>query len=280
MNRHDRHYRDQKPEKPKGGRGQNLRFLVVLGIGLAAVLLISRVDTRPDRAVTAPGPVKLARLGNRSLHETSELNGIEGGAKVGQSALVQSNKAKFGTAENPQGGNVFVTAPLVSNPSVEVTVTKTDDQHPKAAIRIVGIRSEKAYTNREDAVQDAHRTARLRLAEVLQSLDPPIQVLPSDEQIASDYIAANSAKDVQASQEIKDAWKAGHLDPNRQWVTVDLEVSESQLRTLRGKQRLIELGWILGGIAGVLGLGYGALRADAAVKNYFTKSAAPAALAS
>jgi len=264
MNRHDRYRDDRRPtEKPK--RNYNLRFLVLLGIGLGAALLISRVDTKPDRVVTSSGPVKLAKLPPRQLQETAELNGIDGGAKAGQSALANAGKLK----PESRGGMVHIASNLADTPAdANVTVTKADPQHPQAAIRIVGVRSEKAYTNRADAIQDAQRVARQRLAEVLQSLDPPIQVLPSDEQIAGEYIAANSAKDVAATQEIKDAWKASGLDANRQWATVDIEVSESQVRSLRAKQRLIDLGWILGAIAASLGLGYGVLKLDTLAKNY------------
>ena len=145
---------------------------------------------------------------------------------------------------------------------------------PIWAIRIVGIRSDYPHTNRSEAIQDAQSVARKRLAEALASLDPPIYVVPSESQIVSDYIVANSAKDAPASQEIKDAWKAVNLDANRQWATVDLEVSESQLRNLRAKHRLYNLGLILGSIFGILGVCYGVLRLDAVAKNYFTKSAA------
>ena len=288
MNRHDRfdrrerdriRDRDQRPPQ-KSGWGYGLRVLVLLGVGLAAVLMISRSGFKSNRVVTSPGPVKLAKLSARDLQETSALNGIDGGAKAGQAALVNSGKLKTSPLDVPQGGTVYIVAPLAETTSVDagVVVTKADPQHPHAAIRIVGVRSDKPYTNRNDAIQDAHRVARQRLAEVLQSLDPPIRVLPSDEQIAGEYISASSAKDIPASQEIKDLWKSNSLETNRQWVTVDLEISEAQLRTLRAKQRLIDLGWILGAVFGALGLGYGVLKLDAVAKNYFTKSAAPVAI--
>ena len=274
MNRHDRRERDQRRPPEKSSRSKNLRFLALLGIGLGAALLILRVDTKSDRVVTSPGPVKLAKLNARTLQETSELNGIDGGAKAGRAVLAVAERTKPG--EDTRAGAVFIVAPFAETTSTDgsVTVAKADPQHPQAAIRIVGVRSEKAYTRREESIDDARRVARQRLAEVLQSLDPPIRVLPSDAQIADDYIVANSAREIAASQDTKDAWKAGGVDPNRQWATIDLEVSESQLRTLRAKQRLIDLGWILGAIAATLGLGYGALKLDALAKNYLTKATA------
>ena len=274
MNRHDRRERDQRRPPEKSSRSKNLRFLALLGIGLGAALLILRVDTKSDRVVTSPGPVKLAKLNARNLQETSELNGIDGGAKAGRAVLAVAERTKPG--EDTRAGAVFIVAPFAETTSTDgsVTVAKADPQHPQAAIRIVGVRSEKAYTRREESIDDARRVARQRLAEVLQSLDPPIRVLPSDAQIADDYIVANSAREIAASQDTKDAWKAGGVDPNRQWATIDLEVSESQLRTLRAKQRLIDLGWILGAIAATLGLGYGALKLDALAKNYLTKATA------
>ena len=280
MNRHDRRdrYREARRPEPKPARNYNLRFLALLGVGLGAALLISRAEIKSDRAVTSPGSVKLAKMSPRNLQETSELNGIDGGAKAGQSALVNAGKLSVGAHQAPQGGTVtIVGVPAVvplGDPSV--SVTKADPQHPQAAIRIAGIRSDKAYTNRNDAIQDAQRVARQRLAEVLESLDPPIRVLPSDEQIAADYVSPTSIKDVAPPPDVKELWKANNLETNRQWATVDIEVSESQLRTLRGKQRLIDLGWILGSVFGVLGLGFGALKLDSLAKNYFTKSAAPA----
>ncbi len=274
MNRTDRRIRDHHRPVERPSRALSLRVLALLGVGLVVALLVSGVDTKPDRVVTAPGPVKIGKLGARDLQKTSELNGFEGGSKAGQAALAASGKAR----PAPQGGTVFIVAPTldIAPGDPNTTVTTADPQHPQAAIRIVGVRSDKPYANRGDAVQDARRVARQRLAEVLQSLDPPVQVLPSDAQIASDFVVANSAKDLPASQEHKDLWKASGLDPNLQWATVDVEVSETQLRTLRAKQRLIDLGGILCGVFAALGLGYGVLKVDALAKNFFTKRPAPA----
>lgn len=285
MGRHERQerrerdfYRDQRPLRKKPAWGYHFRVVAILGVVIAVTLLVSRVDYKPDRVITAPGQVKLARMSPRTLLETSELNGIDGGAKAGHSALVVAEKAKPQPSE--VGPKTFIVAPIsdgaAGNPTV--TITKPDPQHPHAAIRIVGVRSEFPHTNRTEAIQDAQRVARQKLAEVLASLDPPIYVVPSEGQIVSDYIVANSAKDAPPSQEIKDAWKVVNLDTNRQWATVDLEVSESQLRSLRAKHRLYNLGLIVGSVFGVLGLCYGALRLDAVAKNYFTKSVAPPAV--
>lgn len=262
-------YRDARPRSEKPSRVLSFRILAIMGVVCVAALIITRSDMRPDRVVMPPGPVKIAKSSPRDL-QASEFNGIEGGARAGQAALAHAERVK---PQPAQAGTVFVSAET-TDPNA--TVTKADPQHPKAAIRIVGVQSDKAYTNREDALRDARQTARQRLAEVLQSLDPPVQVLPSDEQIASDYIVANSAKDVPPSPEIKEAWVAGKVDANRQWATVDIEVSESQLRGLRGKQRLIDLGWVLGGVFAVLGAGYGVLKLDAVTKNYLMKRAVPA----
>lgn len=284
MGRHERqdrrerdYYRDQRPLRQKPGWGYHFRVIAILGVVIAVALLVSRVDYKPDRVITAPGQVKLARMNPRTLLETSELNGIDGGAKAGQSALAIAEKAKPQPTEVPVGPKTFIVAPISDSTTVNptVTITKPDPQHPHAAIRIVGVRSEFPHTNRTEAIQDAQSVARQSLAKVLASLDPPIYVVPSEGQIISDYIVANSAKDAPPSQEIKAAWKVVNLDTNRQWATVDLEVSESQLRSLRAKHRLYNLGLIVGSIFGVLGLCYGALRLDAVAKNYFTKSATP-----
>ncbi len=279
MPRHDRRDRDRdrhrevRPRSEKPSRVLSFRVLTIMAVLGVVAIYVARSDIRPDHVIVAPGPVKIAKASPRSLQE-SELNGIEGGAKAGQAALANADRAK---PDRAGGGTVFIVAETTTDTTA--AVTKADPLHPQAAIRIVGVRSDKAYTNREDALRDARRAARQRLAEVLQSLDPPIQVLPSDEQIAGEYVAANSAKDVPPSPEIREAWKASNLEASRQWATVDIEVSESQLRNLRGKQRLIDLGWVLGGVFAVLGAGFGVLKLDALAKNYLMKRAAPVAVA-
>jgi|GEM_PF-3070700 len=275
MPRQDRdrdRYRDARPRPEKPSRVLSFRVLVIMGVLAVVATYVARSDIRPDSVIVPPAPVKIAKAGPRALQEL-ELSGVEGGAKAGRAALANADRVR---PELAGGGTVFIVAETTTDP--RAIVAKADPLHPQAAIRIVGVRSDKAYTNREDAIRDARGAARQRLAEVLQSLDPPIRILPSDEQIAAEYVAANSAKDVPPSPDIKEAWQKSNLDANRQWATVDIEVSESQVRSLRGKQRLIDLGWVLGAVFAVLGTGYGVLKLDALAKNYLMKRAVPAAV--
>ena len=237
-----------KRVRPTRGTGSRIFFVLLVG-GLAAIA-IGRSGVSTEKAISPAGPVKMARLSARSAQETAELNGIDGGAAAGMAFLAAKDK-----------NNVFVVASVKPSRSIEATSSK---------VNIRDIRSSTAHTTKDKALADAVEQAKGEIAEALRSLDPPIQHVPTDETVKTDYLVTGRTQYLEASQEDQEAWKKAGLEPNRVWAKIDVEVSESQLRQLRGKDRLLGSAKWFGGSFLALLLGYGFLRLDAVTKGHLT----------
>jgi hypothetical protein len=257
---HDRRNSYPPSPKRKARRGTGKRIIWLLLVGGFVAFAISRSSVSTERTATAAGPVKMSRLSARSAQETAELNGIDGGASAGVAFLAAKDK-----------NNVYVVSTTKSSRTFDENATK---------LSLRDIRSATAHTNKEKALADAVAQANAQLAEALRALDPPIKYLPNEETLKTDYLAASRTQYLEASEDDKEAWKQAGLEPNRVWAKIDVEVSESQLRQLRGKDRIIASAKWLGGAFLVILLGYGFLRLDALTKGHLTFPLAIGALAS
>ena len=74
-------------------------------------------------------------------------------------------------------------------------------------------------------------------------------------------------------------WRNDGLGENRQWAEVDVEVSDSQLRGLRGQQRTADGGLVAGTALAAFAALFGFLRLDGWTKGYLTTTLALAAAA-
>jgi len=234
------------PPKPRKRTVGTRLFWLVFVVG-CATLFVARTSVSTENTVTAPGPVKLSRLSPRSAQETAELNGIDAGATAGMAFL--ANKEK--------------------NTSYISTVSRsTPANATKLSLR--GIRSAVPHSSKEKALADAVTQAQSELAEALRSLDPPVRYTPNEETLKADYLIPGRTIYLEASAEDQEAWKQAGLEPNRVWAKIDLEVSEGQLRQLRGKDRLFgSAKWFGGAFAAIL-IAYGFLRFDAFTRGHLT----------
>lgn len=257
---HDRRNSYPYPPKRRACRGIGSRIIWLLLIGGFAAIAISRTSVSTERVTTAAGPVKMARMNARNAQETAELNGIDGGASAGVAFLAAKDK-----------NNIYVVSAVKSSRLPDENATK---------LSLRDIRSDTAHLSKEKALADAIAQANIQLAEALQALNPPIKYLPNDETAKADYLAVARTQYLEPSEDDKAAWKQAGVETNRVWAKVDIEVSESQLRQLRSKDRIIASAQWLGGAFLVILLGYGFLRLDAMTKGHLTFPLAIAALAS
>jgi hypothetical protein len=183
----------------------------------------------------------------RSVQETAELNGIDAGAAAGMAFIVNKEK------------NAGYVSTVTRNVSPNAT---------KFSLR--GIRSSAPQLTKEKALADAISRAQGELAEALRSLDPPVRYTPNEEAVKAEYLVPTRTVYLEASAEDQEAWKQAGLEPNRVWAKVDLDVSESQLRQLRGKDRLFGSAKWFGGAFAAMLIAYGFLRFDAFTRGHLT----------
>lgn len=246
----------------KSAAGKRVFWILVVGLIAAAVISTSTGPRRKDRAITpAPAPAAMRSMSARTLQAYASDNAVLGGAAAGQrevAALRQAEKAVPTVPVNVVVEPVAPAAPAAPAPG-----------KPTPAIRF-RVRSEAPHASKEQALADALTVARLKLAEQLVTLDPPVRALPTVEQVRAEYIRPESVTVVQPKPEDRAEWKARGLEENRVWVDVDVEVADDQVRQLRSESRLERIGVLAGG-AFVLALGlFAFLRLDAWTKGYLT----------
>jgi hypothetical protein len=123
---------------------------------------------------------------------------------------------------------------------------------------------------REKALADALIVARLEISKRLGMLDSPVWIAPSLETVRNQYLRPESIRYEPVSQEAKADLIANHLDPDQWYATVDVQVSEEQIRHLRAGQRL-DSAWGVGVVALVVVAAlFGFLRLDAWTRGYLT----------
>ncbi len=264
MGRNDRR-EQQKPQAAPSRGSMTHAIWILVGAAVAAFVLW---EYHGAREVIAPPTVKpLARMSAREVSQQVAIEGILGGARAGQEILAKRQP-------NPNRETPTVYISTSAGPSLyndpKVSISNVQGKHPHVAIRLERVRSEGAYRKREEAIADACRVARVRLADVFQGLQPRIDWLPPDFAIQNEYMLANSVREIAPDSDTKARWVANGLESDRMWVEVDIEVSEDQLRTLRSKQRITSISWYVGGLFAFLLAWLLFLKLDGYTKGYLT----------
>lgn len=265
---HHRH-RPHLPPQPTRRSGGIVSFLFWLGaVPVGAGLLFLAAPRSAVHVSAPPPPKRLDSLTANQLQDHAAKNGIVGGATSGQKALaaVSTTRPEFAQA-------VPVRAPGDTTPVVAtrpVAFERGTAVRGKAVIRIPEVRSEAPHSSEDRAIADAVEVGRLKLAEYLRTLDPPVADAPEAWVIRDQYVRPGSVEKILPTQAIKDEWKAAKLNPERVWVKLDIEVSEDQLRQLRAKGRLVDAGTAGGILLALTAVLFGFLRLDAWTKGYLT----------
>ncbi len=228
---------------------------------------------RVARVLAPPPPRRLDSLSPSQLQDHTAKNGIVGGATAGKKAL--ASLPNHTPPEIPDFSRTEPVSTPVGGPPTVVTRPIALDRPGlpgtgRTVIRVTGIRSDAPHSSEDRAIADAVEVARLKLIEEFAKLDPPILEVPESWVIRDQYIRPGSVEKILPPQQIKDEWKAAHLNPERVWVKLDIEVSEDQIRHLRAEQRLLQTGTVGGAILILAGVLYGFLRLDAFTKGYLT----------
>lgn len=276
--------RPPKPSAPRCGKSSS-KVLPILAAALLIgfVAALTGVQSNRGRSISAPPPPQnMTRMSAARLTEYATDNGVVGGAKAALKALEQKAKAEL-----VQPNATIQSVPPATPPTPPPPPSKTTSSDtvvnmsfhigpdlaaakPQPAIRLTGLKSGSPQTTKESALNDALLVAQARLVERFARLDPPLNATPSLELIREHYLIQDKVAEVRPTSTDREAWQKAGLDPDRFWVTVDVEVSENQVRQLRGDHRLASqaplflLPLILSG-----GL-YGFLRLDAWTKGHLT----------
>jgi len=250
----------------RSAAGKRVFWILVVGLIAAAVISTSTGSTRRKAHTIAPPPApeRMAGMSPRRLQAHAADNAVLGGANAGQkevAALRQAEKVEAAVPVN-----------AVAEPAVVAATPHTPEPTPgrhQPAIKF-RVRSENVYTSKEKALADALIVARLRLAEKLRALEPPVNTLPTTDQIRAEYLRPDSVVEIQPPADLKKELADAHLDPNGVFVEADVEVTDDQVRQLRSVSRLEKTGMV-SGAAFVLALGlFAFLRLDGWTKGYLT----------
>ncbi|CAN5606953.1 hypothetical protein BH11PLA2_BH11PLA2_06420 [soil metagenome] len=212
-----------------------------------------------------PKAVNVSESNIKELQQGTANTAVAAGAKAGQQMVSAGNPPEV------------LAAPV----KVEVNLKRETVTPSKAGpvIRVANIRSDKPQATREKAITDALQVAQYEIVKQLKQLEPPVTAKPSLTAIRHEYLKGNSVREVMPDDKLKEDWKANRLDPNRMWVEIDVELTESQVQQLRSRDR-IDDGFRGASILFALVLTvYGFLRLDAFTKGYLTLWLAIAAVA-
>lgn len=212
-----------------------------------------------------PREVDPTKASLKELQAGTAQSAVAAGANAGQKMLVATNAPVAVKAVEPVAEpSIFKTA---------VTIVRHDaaaESKSGPLIRITGIRSDKPQANRERALTDALQVAQTRIQEQLLQLDPPVQAKPTLATIRHDYLKNNSVREVLPTAEEKEKLKASGIDANRLWVSLDVELTDAQVQTLRSGDRVSDGLRGSGILFTLIAAVYGFLRLDLLTKGYFT----------
>lgn len=218
--------------------------------GVIALLISMTTDGGPKRS---PAPDRLDAMSAKRVTEYVADNGIVGAALAAERAVA---------VRDGRPHEVFV--------PVSVIPSRVRPGTDGSTLRFAGVRSRDAHLTTDAATTDAVEQARASIGKQLELLDPPVARRPSVEAVRAKYVVPNSAVTVQPPDDLKAEWAKAKLETNRVWVQVDVEVSAEQVRQLRGEERMIAAGRVVGVLVLVLAGLAGFFRLDALTKGHLT----------
>ncbi len=222
------------------------KVLPILAVALVVGVVVSLTGLKSDRRETAapPEPRNMARLSPAKLTDYAADNGVLGGAKAALAALEKQAKAKL--MQGPPAPTVVQLPPIppvapeppAADRSMRMAfhLTPEDAPKPKSAVRLDKVKSAAPHTTRDAALADALLVAQGRLAEQFGKLDPPLDLTPGLKEVRT-FLKDESVAEVRPTAADRAALEAFELG-DRFWVTADFEVTDGQVRQLRGDHRL------------------------------------------
>ncbi len=280
--RHHYHRPDwhRPPCRPRRG-GAGKRVLYILAVGVVVAAAVSMFRGGPDRYVSPPpAPARMAEMRVSKLPEYASDSGIIGGAAAAEKALAARPPHPDGIGDPNRTVPVNVSVPrstevprVAGRPAIDLTPGK-----PTPAIKR-RVKSDKLYTNRDMALNDALIKAGSEIHDALRALDPPVEGRPGWSKVKADYLRPESVTYPTPSEADKKALAEAGLDPNGVWAEIDVEVTDDQVRELRAESRTGTAG-VAGAVGFVLVLAlFGFLRLDAWTRGYLTGGLAVAIVA-
>ena len=273
------------PKPKSGATGQRVLFIAAI-VGIVAVVL-SVADDGPRRVSAPPRPTALRGLSPTRLQEHAADNAIVGAATVALKAHPELTAPAPQMKEAKEVVEYVRIEPVPGMPAVptlafavpESKPVTTNGSRSRQITKPMKVKSESPHPTQQEAHLDALSVARVRLAEQLRQLDPPINVVPSTSFVLQ-HVRPGSEKPVEPTDEQREKWKELDLNPNQVWEEFELTgLTEEEVRNLRSTGRLTTTGSVFA-IPFILAVAlYGFLRFDAWTKGYLTAGAAVTAVA-
>jgi hypothetical protein len=267
----------------RGGAGK--RVLYILAVGVVVAAAVSMFRGRSDRYVSPPpGPARMSGMSASRLQDYAADRAIVGGAAAAEKVLAtqvahQNERPEPGEGDGSPNRTVTISTPVARDRDAERV---TDLGKSKPAIKLK-VTSDKPYTSRDMALNDALIKAGEGIRDALKTLNPPVEAHPGWAKVKADYLRPESVRYIEPTPEQKQAWaKDGERridDTNRYWAEIEVELTDSDIRELRSEHR-IGAGGVVAAVGFVLVLAlFGFLRLDAWTKGYLTGGLAVAVVA-
>lgn len=242
-------------------RIRSLAMPLSTAILCAAFVGCSADFPQPPRLVVKKDPKKMAPSELQQFISTNAamaaaetgatLTGIFTSSKIGRIESNETQPLKYQPESTPPSTKTFVV-------NTKSAVLESSRRSLSPAVKIENITSDSLYETENEARNDALKVASRRIAEKLQSLDPPILATIHPNRVWNDYVSKSTAKAMTLPQEDIKELEGSEVSKNVIRYQFDVEISEPQLQSLRGEDRVKSVapfafgGLAIAGIASVL----------------------------
>lgn len=209
---------------------------------------------------------------NPALARRQGLQGVPGvqgvGGLIDRTIVIAAN----------QNASARTATPVQLGP-LSVSVSGTQELSPKSPPRpglspiIINERvvSSLAHPSDVEAHKDAVSVACDLIQQRLGELDPPVRYRPTPNELQNEFLRRDSRVVRPLSQDEKDFFASKGITGNLVRVEFDVEVSSSQIRELRTRDRVSGTIRVFGALAAISLAGFLFLRADERTKGYLTR---------